>query len=246
MLKNQTALVTGGARGIGRAVCVRLAMEGADLIINYRGNAEAAEETAARCAAYGVQTKLIRADISDPDECGRLFAEAFAWQNRLDILVNNAGITKDQILLRMKDEDFERVIRVNLTGSFYCMKHAAKIMLKQKYGRVVNMSSVVGLRGNPGQINYAASKAGLIGMTKSMAKELAAKHITVNAVAPGFVETDILQAMTEKARMEMTGMIPAGRLGRPEDVAEAVLFFAQPGASYITGQVLCVDGGMAV
>lgn len=242
----RTALVTGGGRGIGRAVCIRLAKEGADIIINYAGRDDAAKETAALCEAYGVKTKLIKADVSDRAACEEMFKEAKEWNGRIDILVNNAGITKDQILLRMKEEDFARVIEVNLMGSFHCMQLAGKIMLKQKFGRIINMSSVVGLRGNPGQMNYAASKAGVIGMTKTMAKELAAKNITVNAIAPGFIETDILNDMTDKAKEDMTAPIPAKRLGQPEEVAEAVAFFANPDNAYITGQVLCVDGGMAV
>ncbi len=242
----RTALVTGGARGIGRAVCARLAQEKINVVINYAGNDAAAEETAALCRTFGVETKLVKADVSDPEDCKRLFQEAMELNGRLDILVNNAGIVKDNITLRMKDEDFARVIDVNMTGTFYCMKQASRIMLKQKCGRIINISSVVGLRGNPGQINYAASKAGVIGMTKTMAKEFAAKNITVNAVAPGFIETDILSSMTEKARSEMTKPIPAGRLGQPADVAEAAAFFARPEAAYITGQVLCVDGGLAV
>lgn len=244
--QNRTALVTGGSRGIGRAVCIRLAQEGADVIINYAGNIEAAKETATQCETYGVRTMLIRADVSDRTECEQMFQEAMSFTGRIDILVNNAGITKDQLLLRMKPEDFEKVIRVNLTGCYNCLQLVAKIMLKQKFGRVINVSSVVGLRGNPGQINYAASKAAVIGMTKTMAKEFAMKNISVNAVAPGFIETDILSAMEDRAKEGMVGMIPAGRLGRPEEVAEAVAFFAHPENGYITGQVLCIDGGMAV
>ena len=175
-----------------------------------------------------------------------MFADVMAWGKRIDILVNNAGITQDNILLRMKEEEFTRVIDINLTGCYHCMKLVSKIMLKQRSGHVINMSSVVGLRGNPGQINYAASKAGIIGMTKTMAKELASRGITVNAIAPGFIETDILAGMTEQAKASITEPIPAGRLGQPEEVAEAVLFFAQPASGYITGQVLGIDGGMAV
>lgn len=245
-LEGQTALVTGGGRGIGRAVCIRLAQDGADIVINYAGNDAAAKETAARCEEYGVKTMLLKADVADGEQCKDMFEKALQFNGRIDILVNNAGITKDNLLLRMKEEEFDSVIDVNLTGCFHCLKNAAKPMLKQKYGRIINMSSVVGLRGNQGQLNYAASKAGIIGMTKSMAKELASKNILVNAVAPGFIETDILNAMTDKAKAEMTGPIPVKRLGQPEEVAEAVAFFAGPANTYITGQVLCVDGGMAV
>lgn len=246
ILAGQTALVTGGGRGIGRAVCIRLAKDGADIVINYAGKDETAKETARQCEEYGVKTLLVKADIADRQQCKKLFEEALQFNGRIDILVNNAGITKDNLLLRMKEEDFDSVIDVNLTGCFHCLKYAAKPMLKQKYGRIINMSSVVGLRGNQGQLNYAASKAGIIGMTKSMAKELASKNILVNAVAPGFIETDILNAMTDKAKAEMTDPIPVKRLGQPEEVAEAVAFFASPANTYITGQVLCVDGGMAV
>ncbi len=246
MINRRTALVTGGARGIGRAICERLAREKNNIVINYAGNAEAAEETAALCRTYGVEAITVQADVSDPEACRQLFQKALEFGGRIDILVNNAGIVKDNLLLRMAEEDFDRVIDVNLTGTFHCMKQASRIMLRQKGGRIINISSVVGLRGNPGQMNYAASKAGIIGMTKTMAKEYAAKNITVNAVAPGLIATDILQGMTEKARTELAESIPAGRLGNPADVAEAVAFFARPEASYITGQVLCVDGGMAV
>ena len=242
----RVALVTGGARGIGRAICEQFARERINVVINYAGNAAAAEETAVLCRTYGVEALTVQADVSDPEECKRLFKEAMDRFGHIDILVNNAGIVKDNLLLRMKEEDFDKVIQVNLSGAFYCMKQASRIMLKQKGGRIINISSVTGLRGNAGQMNYAASKAGIIGMTKTMAKEFATKNITVNAVAPGLIATDILQNMTEKAKAELAESIPAGRLGDPADVAGAVAFFARPEASYVTGQVLCVDGGLAV
>lgn len=245
-LEKQVALVTGGSRGIGRAVCVRLAKEGADIIINYAGNEAAARETAAQCEAYGVKTLCVQADVSKEEDCDRLFEQAMAFEGKIDILVNNAGITRDNLILRMKPEDFDAVIETNLRGVFLCLKKASRIMLKQKYGRIINLSSIVGLRGNAGQVNYAAAKAGVIGMTKSLAKELAAKNVTVNAVAPGMIATEMTGSLPEKAREEMLSSIPCKRAGEPEDVANAVSFFADPASGYITGQVLCIDGGMAV
>lgn len=244
--ERRCAIVTGAGRGIGRAVAVRLAKDGFDVVVNCAHSEDAARETASVCEAYGVRALVVRADVSDQDGAKKLFDETIAAFGRVDVLVNNAGITRDGLLLRMKPEDFEAVIATNLTGTFLCMKQAARYMLRAKYGRIINMSSVVGLRGNAGQVNYAASKAGVIGMTKSAAKELAAKQITVNAVAPGMIETDMTRAMPENAHEAMKSGIPAGRIGRPEDVADAVAFFASEQASYITGQVLAVDGGLAV
>ncbi|MCH4040253.1 MAG: 3-oxoacyl-[acyl-carrier-protein] reductase [Lachnospiraceae bacterium] len=244
--ERRCAIVTGAGRGIGRAVAVRLAADGFDVVINCAHSEEAARETAAVCESAGVRALVVRADISDPDGAKKLFDETIAAFGRVDVLVNNAGITRDGLLLRMKPEDFDAVIATNLKGSFLCMKQAARHMLRAKYGRIINMSSVVGLRGNAGQVNYAASKAGVIGMTKSAAKELAAKGITVNAVAPGMIETDMTRAMPENAHEAMKSGIPAGRIGRPEDVANAVAFLASEQTSYITGQVLAVDGGLAV
>jgi len=246
MIKGQVAIVTGGSRGIGKAVCVKLASEGVHIVLNYSSNAEAAEETATACKEYGVQVVTVQADISKCEDCERLFQEAVKINGRIDILVNNAGITRDSLLIRMEDESFDAVIDTNLRGSYLCMKNASKIMMKQRYGRIINMSSIIGLRGNAGQVNYAASKAGLIGMTKSLAKELAKRNVTVNAVAPGMIETNMTDVLSEKIKKQIQTEIPMNKIGRPEDVANAVLFFASTEASYVTGQVLCVDGGMAI
>ena len=245
-LNGRYALVTGGSRGIGRAICLELAARGAAVAVNYAGNAAAAEETVEACKALGVDAFALQADVADAAACEAMVKETIARFGRLDILVNNAGITRDGLMLTMKEADWDAVLDTNLKGAFHCMKAAYRPMMKQKYGRIVNLSSIVGLRGNAGEANYAASKAGLIGLTKSLAKELAARNVTVNAVAPGFIDTDMTAALPEKAREAMLSTIPMGRLGQAEDVARAVAFFAGEGAGYVTGQVLCVDGGMAV
>lgn len=240
------ALVTGGSRGIGRAVCLALAAQGVDVAINYSGNAAAAQETAQACEALGVKALPLQGNVADPDSAAQLVEAALKEFGSLEILVNNAGITRDGLLLRMKEEDWTAVLDTNLKGAFHCIKAVARPMMKQRMGRIVNISSVVGLRGNPGQVNYAASKAGLIGMSKSVAKELASRGITVNCVAPGFIDTDMTAVLPQAAREELLSQIPLGRLGAPEEVAAAVAFLAGPQAAYITGQVLCVDGGMAM
>jgi 3-oxoacyl-[acyl-carrier protein] reductase len=245
-LKGNVALVTGGSRGIGRAVCLELARQGAAVAVNYAGNSAAAEETVQLCRALGVGAEAFRADVADPAACDALTAAVKERFGRLDILVNNAGIARDGLLMTAKEEDFSQTLDTNLKGAYFCTKAAAKVMLRQKYGRIVCLSSVVGLRGNPGQTAYAASKAGVIGLVKAAAKELAGRDITVNAVAPGFIETDMTAVLPEKAKAAMLGTIPKGRPGSPEEVARAVAFFAGPECAYITGQVLCVDGGMAV
>ena len=240
------ALVTGGSRGIGRAVCLELARAGFAVAVNYAGNQQAAQETAEACRALGVKAESFAADVSRPEECARLFEEVLAAFGRVDVLVNNAGVTRDSLILCLSEEDFDKVLDTNLKGAFFCCKAAARPMMKQRFGRIINLTSVVGLRGNPGQTNYSASKAGLIGLTKSLAKELASRGITANAVAPGFIDTDMTRAMPEAAKAAMNGTIPLGRPGQPEEVARAVAFFASEESGYITGQVLCVDGGMAM
>ncbi len=242
----KTAIVTGGSRGIGRAVCLELAKGGANVVLCYAGNAAAAEETVSACTAAGGRALAVQCDITDSAQVKTLTDTAMGEFGRIDILVNNAGITRDGLLLMMKETDFDAVVDTNLRGTFLCMKAVARQMVKQRWGRIVNLSSVVGLRGNAGQVNYAASKAGVIGMTKSLAKELAGRGITVNAVAPGFIDTDMTAAMPETARSAVLSAVPAGRLGTAEEVAKAVAFLASGDAAYITGQVLAVDGGMAM
>lgn len=242
----KTAVVTGGSRGIGRAVCLELARGGANVVFCYAGNEAAAQETAQAVEALGVQALAVRCDVSDAAQAEGLVKTAAGRFGRVDILVNNAGVTRDNLVMRMSEADFDAVISANLKGTFLCMKAAYRLMLKQRYGRIVNLSSVVALRGNAGQVNYAASKAGVVGMTKSLAKELAGRGVTVNAVAPGFIETDMTAAMPGAARTAALGSIPMARLGAPEDVAKAVAFLASDAAAYITGQVLAVDGGMAM
>lgn len=242
----QYALVTGGSRGIGRAVCLELAARGVGIAVNYAGNESAAAETVAACHALGVDAFAVKADVADALACSAMVDTVIARFGRLDILVNNAGITRDGLLLKMGEDDWDAVLDTNLKGAYHCMKAVYRPMMKQKYGRVVNLSSVVGLRGNAGQANYAASKAGLIGLTKSIAKELAGRNVTVNAVAPGFITTDMTSALPDGAKTALLASIPMSRLGEAKDVAQAVAFFASPEAGYITGQVLCVDGGMAV
>lgn len=242
----QTAIVTGGSRGIGRAVAVRLAKDGMNLVINYRGNSAAAEETERLCRELGAEVLLVQGDVSRAEDCEKLAAQAKEAFGRVDVLVNNAGITRDGLLARMTEEDFRAVLDVNLVGPWNMMKAVNRIMMKQRYGRIVNLSSVTGLMGNMGQTNYAAAKAGIMGMTKSYAREVASRGITVNAVAPGFIDTDMTEAMPEGAKDKIITGIPMGRTGKPEDVAEAVAFLASEQAGYITGEVLRVDGGMAM
>ena len=242
----KTAIVTGGSRGLGRAICLKLAKGGAKVVFCYAGNETAAQETLAACEALGAKAAAVCCDVTDAEADLTLVKTTVNLFGRVDILVNNAGITRDGLLLTMKEADFDAVIAANLKGAFLCMKAVARQMVKQRYGRIVNLSSVVGLRGNAGQVNYAASKAGVIGMTKSLAKELAGRNITVNAVAPGFIDTDMTAALTETAKNAALGSIPMGRMGTPENVAKAVVFLAGEDAGYITGQILAVDGGMSM
>ncbi len=242
----RVAVVTGGSRGIGRAVCIRLAKAGYDIALNYAGNAAAAEETAGVCREAGAAVLTVQADVSDPAGCDALIDAVKAQFGRVDVLVNNAGVTRDCLLMRLTEEDYDKVLNTNLKGAVFCCKAVSRLMMKQRYGRIINMSSVVGLRGNAGQVNYSASKAGLIGLTKSLAKELASRGVTVNAVAPGFVGTEMTDAMPEAAKAATLASIPAGRIADPDEIARAVEFFAAEGSGYITGQVLCVDGGMAM
>ena len=244
-LENQVAIVTGGSRGIGRAVCLELARRGAHVVLCYAGNTEAAQKTVEDCQALGGKALAVQAGVADEAAVQALVAQTLETFGRVDILVNSAGITRDGLAMRMSEADFDAVVDTNLKGTFLCMKAVIRPMMKQRYGRIVNLSSVVGLRGNAGQVNYAASKAGVIGMTKSLAQELAGRGITVNAVAPGFISTDMTAALPEAARQALLSSIPAGRPGAPEDVAQAVAFLASPEAAYITGQDLAVDGGMA-
>ncbi len=246
LLNGKVALVTGASRGIGRAIATALAAEGAKVAINYAGNEKAAQETKAAVEAAGSEALLIKADVSDAESADNMVKEAAEHFGCIDILVNNAGITRDGLLARMKNEDFEAVINTNLKGVFYCTKAAAKLMMKKKSGRIVNVSSVVGITGNAGQANYAAAKAGVIGFTKSVAKELASRGITANAVAPGFIETDMTAVLPDKVKEDLIKSVPLGKLGQAENVADAVVFLASEKASYITGQVINIDGGMVM
>lgn len=242
----RTVIVTGAGRGIGRATAVRLSEPSVTMVINYNTSAEGAEETARRCREKGAEVVMVKADVSKAEDCERLVKEALDRTGRVDVLVNNAGITRDGLLMRMSEKDFDDVIEANLKGTFLMMKAVSGCMLKQRYGRIVNLSSVVGLTGNSGQANYSASKAGISALTRSFAREIAKKGITVNAVAPGFINTAMTQAMTETAAGEAGKTIPMGRPGEPEDVAELIGFLAGDGAGYITGQTICVDGGMCM
>ena len=244
--QKRVAVVTGGSRGIGRAVCVALAEQGCQVVVNCQHGIEAAEETAALCREKGVDAITVQADVSTQEGCDALFKAAAEAFGRVDILVNNAGVTRDNLIMRLSEEDYDKVLDTNLKGAFLCCKAASRLMMRQRYGRIVNLSSVVGLRGNAGQTAYAASKAGIVGLTKSLAKELARRGVTANAVAPGYIETDMTAALPEATRAAMVQGIPAARPGKPEEVARAVAFLASEESGYITGQVLRVDGGMAM
>lgn len=245
-LDGQVAIVTGASRGIGRAVAIALAKVGAKVVVNYAGNAAAAEEVCQAIIDCGGQAIAVQADVADNGAVESLVKTTIDTYGKIDILVNNAGITRDTLLMRMKEEDWDAVLNTNLKGIFYCTKAVSKIMMKQRSGRIINMTSVVGLTGNAGQANYAAAKAGVIGFTKSMAKELASRGITVNAIAPGFIATDMTNGLADQVKEELTAKIPLNRLGAAEDVAAAVVFLATDSANYITGQTLNVDGGMVM
>lgn len=246
LLGGKVAIVTGASRGIGRSVAVELAKAGAKVVVNYAGNQAAAEQTLEQIHAAGGEAIIFKADVADATSVEALVKTAMDTFGRIDILVNNAGITRDNLLMRMKEEDWDAVMNTNLKGIFHCTKAVSRIMMKQKGGKIINMTSVVGVMGNAGQANYSAAKAGVIGFTKSMAKELASRSITVNAVAPGYISTDMTAGLPEQVKTELAGAIPLSRLGTPEDVAAAVLFLASDAANYITGQTLNVDGGMVM
>ena len=240
------ALVTGASRGIGRAIALELARNGFDVAVNYNRSAEGANALAEEIRALGVQAGAFQADVGDPEQVKKLFADIKASMGTVSVLVNNAGITRDTLLMRMKPEDWQAVLNTNLNAAFYCTQAAIRDMAKARWGRIISIASVVGLIGNAGQANYAASKAGIIGFTKSVAREYAARGITANAVAPGFIDTEMTGVLSPEVREGIMKSIPAGKIGSPEDVAKAVAFFAGEAASYITGQVLAVDGGMTM
>jgi 3-oxoacyl-[acyl-carrier protein] reductase len=245
-LKDKIALVTGGSRGIGRAIATTLADSGATVVVNYKGNQTAADEVVRAIAAEDGQATATQADVSKPEDVERLFKDVLQRYGKLDILVNNAGITRDTLLLRMKEDDFDAVLQTNLRGVYLCTKAALRPMTKARGGRIINITSVVGLMGNAGQSNYAAAKAGIIGFTKSAAREMASRNITINAVAPGYIETELTGVLSETMRAAILENIPLGRLGAPQDVANLVCFLASDAAAYITGQTLTVDGGMVM
>lgn len=244
VLNDCVAIVTGGGRGIGRSIALELASAGAKVVVNYAGRSDKAEETVALVRQAGGEGLAVQADVSQAEDVERLIQTALEHYGKIDILVNNAGITRDTLLLRMKEADWDAVLATNLKGVFLCTKAVSKGMLKQRSGAIVNISSVVGLSGNAGQANYAAAKAGVIGFSKSIAKELASRGVRVNVVAPGYISTDMTETLPEEVQSEILHGIPLGRIGKPEDVAKVVRFLVSPEASYITGQTLCVDGGM--
>ncbi|ROQ90636.1 3-oxoacyl-[acyl-carrier-protein] reductase [Desulfosoma caldarium] len=244
MAQAKVVVVTGASRGIGRAVALAFAEPGTTVVVNYRSGREAAEETGRAITERGAQAVLSPFDVADPEAVKAAFKNLTDTLGRLDVLVNNAGITRDNIFPRLKESDWDEVLNVNLKGVFLCCQAAMRPMLKQRYGRIINITSVVGFTGNAGQCNYAAAKAGIVGLTRSLAREVVSRNITVNAVAPGYIETEMTQALGEEARQALLSQIPAGRTGSPEEVAAAVRFLASDAAGYITGQVLHVNGGM--
>lgn len=246
MGERNVAIITGGSRGIGRAIAIQLAKSGNDIAVIYKGNSEKANEVIKICEGYGVDAVSIQADVSNSEDCKAVVAKVKEQFGKVNILVNNAGITRDGLLIRMKDSDFDDVIDANLKGTFYMMRECIPLMLKADVKKIINISSVAGVLGNQGQANYSASKAGVIGLTKSAAREYASKKININAIAPGMIETDMTLDMSEKAREGVIATVPFKEMGKAEDIAKAADFFASRNADYITGQVLCVDGGMAI
>ena len=245
-MTKSTVIVTGGSRGIGRAICLSFAAPHTRIYLNYAASTEAAEETCRLVAEAGGEAVAVRVNIVSEKEVQQFFKKVTDETGRIDVLVNNAGITRDGLMVRMSESDWDDVMNTNLKGVFLCTKMAAKVMMKQRSGKIVNITSIVGVTGNPGQVNYSASKAGIIGLTKSSAKELAIRGITVNAVAPGYIKTDMTAKLPERVKEAMTGQIPLGRAGSPEDVASVVAFLASDSADYITGQVIHVSGGMFI
>lgn len=246
MGERKTALVTGASRGIGRAIAVRLAKDGCDVAVIYAGNKEAAEETCRMIEENGAKSLAVCCDVSDPQQCKDAVKQVMDTFGSIDILVNNAGITRDALVLSMKEEDFQKVIDTNLNGAFYMIKNTYHAFMKRRKGRIINISSISGVMGNAGQANYAAAKAGLIGMTKSVAKELAGRGITCNAIAPGFIQTDMTVVLSDKVKAAVQEQIPMKKMGLVDDVAAAVSFLAGEESGYITGQVLCIDGGLSM
>ncbi|MDO5401926.1 MAG: 3-oxoacyl-[acyl-carrier-protein] reductase [Eubacteriales bacterium] len=245
-LEGKVALVTGASRGIGKAIALQFASMGATVIVNYSGSKEKAEKVLSEIKEAGSNGCIYQCDVADFEAVGQMMSDVVQKYNKIDILVNNAGITKDGLLMKMSSEDFDAVVNVNLKGTFNCIRQVTRQMLKQRSGRIINMSSIVGIMGNAGQVNYSATKAGVIGITKSAAKELASRGITVNAIAPGYVGTDMTEVLSEAVKEKIVNTIPLNRMGQPQDIAKTAGFLASDGGAYITGQVISVDGGMSI
>ena len=245
-LTGKTAVVTGGSRGIGRAICIELAKQGANVVVNYSGSEDKAKQAVSQIEELGAKAIAVQANVAHSDEVDAMMKQAIEVFGTLDILVNNAGITRDNLLMRMKEQEWDDVVDTNLKGVFLCTKAVTRQMMKQRAGRIINISSIVGVAGNPGQANYVAAKAGVIGLTKTCAQELASRNILVNAIAPGFITTEMTDSLPEELKEAMLKQIPLAKLGQPEDVAKAVVFFASDHANYITGQTLHIDGGLVM